>query len=110
MADVQARAGGIRELDQAEELRLALVGLCLKGMRIGPVFLPFELDLVGIVGFDVHRVFLLTSSSYREPKSAPARGQCPHPLPTGLSGRTALCPRPLLPNKKHPCTIMHRGA
>ena len=51
MADMQARAGGIRELDQTEELRLALVRLGLKTVRVGPLFLPLQFDLFGIVDF-----------------------------------------------------------
>ena len=51
MADVQTRAGGIRELDQRVEFRLFMAGFRLKAMGVLPFLLPLQLNLFGIVGF-----------------------------------------------------------
>ena len=60
MADVQTRAGGIRELDQRVEFRLFMAGFRLKAMGVLPFLLPFQLNLFGIVGF-AHGFFLLAA-------------------------------------------------
>ena len=60
MADVQARAGRIRELDQRVEFRLLMAGFRLKAMGLFPLLLPFQLNLIGIVSF-AHGFFLLAA-------------------------------------------------
>ena len=49
MTDVQARAGRVRELDQAVEFGLGVIAARLKAVRLVPARLPFQLDLLGIV-------------------------------------------------------------
>ena len=58
MTDVQARAGRIRELDQAIELGLGVIAAGLEAVRLIPARLPFQLDFLGIVSL-AHEKFLL---------------------------------------------------
>ena len=45
MADVQARGGRVRELDQRVEFRLGMVDLGMEGILVLPDLLPFGLNL-----------------------------------------------------------------
>ena len=54
MADVQALAGGVRELDQAVKLRPRVTGDGCKGLFFLPARLPFFLDRLEIVLHNIH--------------------------------------------------------
>ena len=52
MADVQARGGRVRELDQRVEFRLGMVDLGMEGILVLPDLLPFGLNCFKVVFHD----------------------------------------------------------